>query len=211
MNICACISGPTMKKALLQIMEANKKANFIELRLDLIKAFNAEKLFNKAQKPVIMTMKGKSENAFQSIKTLLDLKPDFIDIDLSLGKEKIRKLMQKNKHSKVIISFHDFNKTPSLKKLEKIQQEMLELNPDVMKIISAAKNKKDNEKIIRFLAGSRHKKKLICFCMGSKGIITRRISATLGFDLFYTSTGKKTAEGQILLEEARKLKEMIQG
>ena len=211
MNICACISGPTMKKALLQIMEANKKANFIELRLDLIKAFNAEKLFNKAQKPVIMTMKGKSENAFQSIKTLLDLKPDFIDIDLSLGKEKIRKIMQKNKHSKVIISIHDFNKTPSLKKLEKIQQEMLELNPDVMKIISAAKNKKDNEKIIRFLAGSRHKKKLICFCMGSKGIITRRISATLGFDLFYTSTGKKTAEGQILLEEARKLKEMIQG
>ena len=53
--ICVPIVGASMLKALDQITAAEKLADFLELRLDLIDSFDLSLLLNAANKPVIVT------------------------------------------------------------------------------------------------------------------------------------------------------------
>ena len=90
--ICVPIVGTSMLKALDQITAAEKVADILELRLDLIDSFDLSLLLNTANKPIIVTarskldggqFKGSEEKRIAILHDALEMGVDYIDIEVS--------------------------------------------------------------------------------------------------------------------------------
>ena len=90
--ICIPIVGASMPKALDQIAAAEKVADILELRLDLIDTFNLKVLLKAATKPVIVTnrskldggqFKGNDEERLQGLRDALAAGANYVDIEVS--------------------------------------------------------------------------------------------------------------------------------
>ena len=103
-----------------------------------------------------------------------------------------------------MVSYHDFEETPSLEKLESIYSRIHKSNPGFVKIVTSANSINDNLIIFDLL---KNKQNLIAFCMGPKGEISRILAPKFGSALTYCSIskGKESASGQITLEEMKNL------
>jgi 3-dehydroquinate dehydratase-1 len=109
---------------------------------------------------------------------------------------------------KVIISYHDFDKTPSLKDLEAIVEKAQLMEADIVKIATLAKTPVDCATIMSLY---RKEKDLIAFCMGQLGIITRIAAPLLGAEFTFAALDDsfKTAPGQLTIEEMEKIYKII--
>jgi len=222
MKIVAAIPVHSLKKSLSLIRKANKKADLIELRLDYAKKLDEkdlQKLISSASKPVIATNRPKKEGGFFSgkenerisiLESAISIGVEYVDIEFSSGKKAISELIKKKGLTKLILSHHDFKKTPSFSELKKLLKKMASLKPDIVKIICFAKSEKDNETMV-LLIEEAHKMKIdiIAFCMGEKGKYSRMHSCDYGacFTFASISNEKKTAEGQFTIEEMRSYRE----
>ena len=110
-----------MPKALDQMTAAEKFADIIELRLDLIASFDLKILLNAANKPVIVTarskldggqFKGSEEKRVAVLHEALETGVDYVDIEVSTQREYLQPLLESHDTSKIIISYHDFSHTP---------------------------------------------------------------------------------------------------
>ena len=195
--IAVPIVASTTKEAIKDI-EKSKDADLIELRLDLIKDINENKLkkllSNKRKK--IVTDRKKRLNL---IKKAIELNADFIDLGLSIGEKTIKEIIKKKKKTKIIVSFHNFKKT-SKKEVTKKYNQIKKLNPDIIKIVTFANSIDDNKIIFDLIKkAKKDNKKIIALCMGEKGEISRILSPLLGSYLTFASLkkGKESAPGQI--------------
>ena len=105
-------------------------------------------------------------------------------------------------NTKIIVSYHNFERTSPLKELESIYAKIKAQNPDIIKIITFARSINDNFKIFKLL---KDRKNLISFCMGLKGEISRIIAKKYGSYMIYASLEKEkvSAPGQISIEEMK--------
>ena len=105
--------------------------------------------------------------------------------------------------TKIIISFHDFEKTPTILELEKILKIQVGLGANICKIITTAKTFDDNLKTLNFVSEGSKKSNIVCFAMGEHGKISRLLSPFFGgFFTFASLTEKrKTAIGQLTIQE----------
>ena len=103
------ITAPTTSEALKDVKEACKLADVIELRLDYMKKPDLKRLLVKKQ--VIVTVRKKKEGGKLSIpdskrmellENAVDLKADYVDVELSTNKSLIKKLMKNKKKTKII-------------------------------------------------------------------------------------------------------------
>ncbi|MGQ4915778.1 MAG: type I 3-dehydroquinate dehydratase [Candidatus Asgardarchaeia archaeon] len=199
--------------------------DLVETRLDFLKELNMkafEREFSPLRKQLIITYRSMQEggvvpiNDFDRVDIILKLvsiiRPSFFDIELSTIKRiKAIELINYREESGLIISWHNFNFTPTVHKLFQIYKEA-NLLGDVIKIVPMANTYSDNSAIIKLykLIPETDKKRVIAFCMGSRGIISRFYQLLLDTLLTYTSLpGEPVAEGQISIEEARTLYESI--
>ena len=90
--ICVPIVGASMPKALDQITAAEKVADILELRLDLIASFDLKVLLNSAKKPIIVTarskldggqFKGSEEERLGILHSALEAGVDYVDVEVS--------------------------------------------------------------------------------------------------------------------------------
>ena len=213
--ICVPITASNNNEAIKDIGTANRVADIIEIRADLIRRPNLGLLIKKAQKPIIVTNRKNSEggkfggNAKKRIELLehaILLNPDFVDIELSCGEKAInnlKKIIKKNKKkTKIIISFHDFKKT-NKKKVSLVFNKIKKLKPDIIKIATFANSINDNLIIFDLIKkAKKENKKIIALCMGDKGEISRILSPVLGTEFTFgsLSKGKESAPGQISAE-----------
>jgi 3-dehydroquinate dehydratase-1 len=196
-------------------------SDYVEIRLDYFKKIDIEN-FKKIVKPFsnkcILTYRlngnfnKRIEKKKSIIKELIELKPAFIDIEEKYYK-KILDLIKhiKNENIKLIISWHNFNGTPSINKLKEIFEKIKE-HGDIYKIVTNAKSINDNYKILSLYdyLNSNEKNKLIAFCMGEKGLISRILCVFAGAPFTYASLfNQKTAPGQLSIIEMRKIYEII--
>jgi len=121
-----------------------------------------------------------------------DFKDDIIDVAVS-------------KNCKVIISYHDFNKTPLANELEEIVKWCFDSKCDIAKICCQANS---SEECARLLSLYSYGYPIISIGMGEIGKITRIASLLLGAPFTYASidADKKTAPGQI---DSKKFKEIL--
>ena len=109
----------------------------------------------------------------------------------------------KNKKTKLIISYHNYKKTPSETDLKNILRKMLDRGADIPKIATQIKTENDNIRLLNLLAKEMKKTKLIVHGMGEKGKTSRILAALLGSEISYLAISQKnkTAKGQWTLRE----------
>lgn len=106
------------------------------------------------------------------------------------------------KECQVIMSFHDYEKTPGLERLKAVVSRCFSEGADIVKIACMVRSEQDNARLLGLLNRRQHKNKLIVIGMGEKGKITRIVAPFFGslFSYASLSPGKETAEGQITKE-----------
>jgi len=128
---------------------------------------------------------------------------EYIDIDFSWGKEIIDDLISNSRKSKIILSYHDFQRTPRLAELKVILGRMEKIIAHSYKISVQANKMEDNARIFHLLESVQSKKiKLTAHCMGELGKVSRILGKKYGTYLTYSSIDDETttAAGQLPVE-----------
>jgi 3-dehydroquinate dehydratase/shikimate dehydrogenase len=217
-RVCTPITAKKTSEIPALIKKAEQLgADLAEIRLDYLESFDGiEKAVENAKIPLIATNRqfeqgGKrKQDENERVKVLLKAaNMGFSFVDLETTTLNIKTLMKKLKKNsvKTIISFHNFNETPSLKELRKIIASQIGMGADVCKLVTMAKSLNDNLTCLSLVAEMSGKTPIICFAMGKLGVPSRVLSPVFGGYLTYTSleTGMETAPGQIGIEQLKEI------
>lgn len=213
--ITGSIDGKTIKKAL------KDGADLLEIRVD---TFNQKTLKNAenelktakklSKKPILLTVRSAKEGSKKALspkqrealfKGLIPFS-DIIDIELSSKTILKNVIKEAKKHKKkVIISYHNFTKTPQKGAMDKFIKEANSQGADIVKIAAKAKNLKDIKRLTSVVADNDN---IISIAMGTEkdkvAQSTRFFFPLLGSMITYGSTsGQKTAPGQVSVKELK--------
>ncbi len=133
-----------------------------------------------------------------------------VDIEVESGddfKEEIIKAARKKK-CRIIVSYHDYEKTPVMRELEQLLTWCFESGADIAKIACQAHSPEDAARLLALYSFGRP---LISIGMGEAGKITRIAAPLLGAPFTYASAedSKKTAPGQMNAEKLEAIIKMI--
>ncbi|TAH75263.1 MAG: type I 3-dehydroquinate dehydratase [Methanosarcina mazei] len=211
---------------------AEKGADILEIRLDLLGIRTPERAAEvireiKAETgiPIIVTSRsgaeggkwdGKEEDRTGLLINLLSLKdgPDAIDIELSAGMKERNRVIKaaKDRETAVIVSSHDFLKTPPLQNMRTIIEEMFLAGADIAKLAVMPLSVGDTLNLLRVTLDFKDAGKSVCtIAMGSQGKHTRVIAPFYGSVLTYASieSNASAAPGQLPVDEVKKIMEML--
>lgn len=123
---------------------------------------------------------------------------DYIDLELEMDACLKNDLVRKAKAqgTKIIHSWHDFQKTPQTDELILILNQLKQLDPDLLKMVSFCNSEDDAETILGLYQFSEN---ILAFGMGEYGRATRIKCLRLGAPYTYTSLSEtsNTAPGQL--------------
>jgi len=196
-------------------MAEKARADLIEVRLDRFETSgNLSELAESTKLPLIATNKLASEKGFfagteiERQQTLLKAAENgfaYVDVDLSSPKqqETIQKLERSS--TQLIVSYHKFDGALSVSEMEKVLEQEIASGASVCKIIGTAKKIEDNIAVLDFVAFHSSKAKLVCFCMGKAGKVSRLLSPMFGAFFTFASLGlgDETAAGQMTVGAMR--------
>lgn len=218
MKYKTCISiAETNPKKIKQILKiALKKSDFAEIRFDFLKSEDiplALENVKKDLKKIVCTLRPKSEGGKFSgdekeriaiLKLISEYNPFLLDIEFNtIKREKnLARYLKKSKTS-LLISEHDFKKTPTFAELKKKFNQMTKFSTNV-KIVTTSKSTDDSTRVLQ-LYSKKGKANLIAFAMGDFGRISRILSLYLGSPFTYVSLGKPIASGQFSVDELNKI------
>ncbi len=211
---------------------AEKGADILEIRLDLLGIRNPERAAEMIREikaetglPIIVTSRsgaeggkwdGKEEDRTELLINLLSLKdgPDAIDIELSAGMKERNRVIKaaKDRETAVIVSSHDFLKTPPLQNMRTIIEEMFLAGADIAKLAVMPLSVEDTLNLLRVTLDFKDAGKSVCtIAMGSQGKHTRVVAPFYGSVLTYASieSNASAAPGQLPVDEVKKIMEML--
>jgi len=213
---CVTIAEKTPKKIELILKKALKKSDYAELRFDFLKPVeipSALELVKKKLGKCVCTLRPSSEGGkFQGtekerisiLKLIAEYHPFLLDIEFNtLKKNKNLHNYVKKTKTDILVSWHDFKKTPSASFLKKMSEQMLKFSKFI-KIVTSAKTINDSSNVLSLYSNS-PKSNLIAFAMGDYGRMSRIICLYLGSPFTYVSLGKPVAPGQFSLEQVKKI------
>lgn len=211
---CVTIGQKTPKKLVQLANKALQKSEFVELRLDFLNPKDVPRtleLLKNKRKKLVCTLRPKTEGGKFSgsekerlsiIKLISEYDPYLLDVEYKAIRTK-QSLKKYLKNSNLLVSWHDFNKTPQSRQLFRQLSQMRKHSKNV-KIVTTAKTLNDIARILSLYSKSQGLN-LIAFAMGDIGRISRILSMYLGSPYAYVSFGKAIAPGQLSLEEIRKI------
>jgi 3-dehydroquinate dehydratase type I len=221
-RICVSILPKNISEALCLIDEAEKaKADLIEVRLDCLMGLEKLSSIVKSTKlPLIATNKLQKEKGsflgteIERQQTLLNAaKNDFEYIDFDLSSPKHKETIDKLKllGAKTIISYHKFDGALSISDMKGVLEREIACGADVCKIITTANHVEDNLETLNFVSSMSSKMKLVCFCMGEVGRISRLLSPMFGAFFTFASLkpGIETAYGQMSIQQMRSVYNLL--
>ena len=211
---CVSIAEKTPKRLNSVIKKALKKSDYVEIRFDFLKPEKipeALKLVKKNLKRTVCTLRpkseggkfsGKEEERLSILKLIAEYSPFLLDVEFNSLKKniKFRDYLKKTKTS-VLVSWHDFSKTPDLNTLNKMLDQMLKFSKNI-KIVTNAKSARDSAHVLS-LYGRSSNINLIAFSMGNYGRMSRILCLYLGSPYTYVSLRKAIAPGQFTLKEVK--------
>ena len=214
-KVCIPVVETTMGRALIAIKEVNRWADLIELRVDYLRGVKLELLLENRQKPFIVTNRRKEEGGqyrgeekkrLGVLREAVDLGADYVDVEFAAERSFLQRLLRDRRGAKVILSFHDFRGTPSIKELQKLFGQMIRLEADVIKIVPFARSWEDNLSILSLIPFAKERRQeIVAFCMGEKGKISRVFSPFVGAAWTYASINRTraSAPGQLTVRELK--------
>lgn len=234
-RICTVVTGKTKKGFLGNLEEIQEVADLVELRVDYIVGFpliDIDLIKSKTKRQAIFTCRKKEEGGFfagseservEILRKAIDVGFDYVDVELAAAKSmfeegshsreipRLAPLAQDDNRtfktsSKIILSFHDFTKTPTLSELEEIKKQMRKFSPDIMKFAVLVRDERDSKILFQFLLNKQDDEEMIVVGMGEKGRMTRVVAPLLGSYLTYASTDySSSASGQVDIIRLKKL------
>lgn len=213
---CVSIAETTPKKLIQNLRIALKKSDYVEIRFDFLKAEQIPKVLEavkKDLKKIVCTLRpkteggkfaGKEKERLSILKLIAEYNPFLLDIEFNTMKQN-KNLVKylKTTKTKLLISGHDFKKTPSFTELKKKLNQMSKFSSNV-KIVTTAKSTEDSTRVLQ-LYSKKENINLIAFTMGNPGRVSRILSLYLGSPYIYVSMGKPVAPGQFSLDEVKRI------
>ncbi|MFX8663715.1 type I 3-dehydroquinate dehydratase [Acinetobacter baumannii] len=226
------ITAKTKEQALAQAQViANKAdADLAEFRIDLLSfasdtkqviALGHELKKILGNKPMIATIRTKNEGGQLEIsdadygKTyqayLKNPFMDWLDVEMFRDQKVVSEIVQKAHQKKVLVvmSNHDFQKTPNQDEIEKRLLKQDQMGADVLKIAVMPKSKQDVFTLMNatLKVSQKTTKPLLTMSMGQLGTISRVATANMGGSYSFGMIGQASAPGQI---DVTKLKQILQ-
>lgn len=213
---CVSIAEKTPKKLDLVLKKALKKSDYAELRLDFLKPIqipDALELVKKKMRSCVCTLRpssegGKFEGTEQErisiLKLIAEYHPFLLDVEFeTISKNKNLHNYIKKTKTDVLVSWHDFKKTPDSSSLRKRLRQMRKFSKYI-KIVTSAKNQNDSSNILSLYNDSKNTN-LIAFSMGDFGKTSRILCLYLGSPFTYVSLGKPIAPGQFSIDQLKRI------
>jgi 3-dehydroquinate dehydratase, type I len=206
----------------IQIKQAfNFGADYVEIRFDFLNLSDLEEalsIANAVNKKAVYTLRSPEQggqfkgNTFERITWLEKLsssKPMLLDVELYTIKcnNNLADYLKENNTS-VLISWHDFEKTPSNAQLTNLLYEMRKYSQNV-KVVTTAQKTEDSLGLLELYENTLGVN-LIAFAMGEAGVLSRLLCVIIGNAPFtYASLEKAIAPGQLTIKQMRKLYDRI--
>jgi 3-dehydroquinate dehydratase I len=198
------------------------QVDLCELRIDLLYRASAdlEESAGEVPCPKIATVRDPEEGGANGLseQTRLELYQrwlpwcDLIDVELR-NLNRFSGLIEEAESSGkgVIVSFHDFEKTPSLGEFQEILDRSRLKKTQIFKVASKVAQWSEVETLIQLLQQN-PESRIAAMGMGEFGKLSRLVLARLGSHLVYGSVGEAVVPGQWPVKElARLLSEMTNG
>ena len=215
MKICVSISPASAREACNQLARLSRSEDLIELRVDNIPDLDLEAILKGTRPEIILTNRapdnggqfnGTINDRLSIFERAISLGAEYIDVEFSLGDKIVRGLISGSKKTKVICSYHNFEKTvPGLKS---IYESIRTTNAPVIKIATMANAITDNKIILDLLRyAGKVRQKTIAFCMGEYGEFSRIAGGIYGNYIAFASLSddKSTGPGQLSREQMKNL------
>ncbi len=166
--------------------------------------------------PILATFRSKKEggNKEISVQQYIDLNKcmidsgyiDLIDVETYTGDSIVKELIDyaKDKEVKVVLSNHDFDKTPDKEEIINRLCKMQELGADICKIALMPNNPKD---VLTLLDATYEMttmyadRPIVTMSMSAIGGVSRMIGEVFGSAITFGAMGKSSAPGQFPVEE----------
>lgn len=203
------------KESVIAVAEdcIDKGADILEFRIDALDNPNPKEIkeiIEEINFPMIATnriaseggsFKGSEEERVNLLLECIDL-VDYVDIELQSDDKYISLLNEGS--AKTIISYHDFEKTPTLDEIYYIVEKEKELG-DIAKVAFMPKDLDDTLKVLAILS---HYSNTIAISMSDLGSYTRVMASKFNSPITFAAGTDVTAPGQIDIETMKSLLNM---
>lgn len=229
-KICVPVVETTTEKIIQQIQEL-QNCDLIELRIDFYENIHDlkqvhELLLQVRQQtnlPLLLTYRSLKEGGHiqlsdQEYLSLVQTACqsgciDIVDIELESGNMLVYQLVEiaHQNHVKVLMSYHDFEKTPAVLEIKERLEKMEIMGADICKIAVMPFSYKDVIQLLNTTMemSQRLTRPLVTMSMGKIGKITRIVGELVGSSITFASVGQSSAPGQLTLEDMQTLLEVI--
>lgn len=220
-QICTSVSADSLRElARKGSLAFSLGSDLVEFRIDMLarrsphgelerelSLFAERAIFTVRTKKEGGGFRGNEAQRLDLISRLADLRPAYLDVELSTAKanEKWRKSLPDD--VKRIVSWHDFEGTPSLQSLRSKAEQEMGLG-SLAKVVTTARSVDDNVATLT-LCGD-EPGKIVSFCMGELGTVSRVVSMAVGAPLVYASIpNEAVAPGQLSVSTMRRMRSMV--
>jgi len=210
--ICVSLSDCTADEC----ATAAAKHEMAEVRMDRVSGLDGEsikRIFSQKSKLVAACRPGKMPDPERKGLLLMAIAAgaSYVDVEVDASDAYKQEIISaaKERGCKVIVSYHDFAKTPVKEELDQIVGWCFDSGADIAKIACAANSGRDSARLLGLLDTERP---IIAIGMGMKGRITRVAAPLLGSPFTFASMakGKEAAPGQLEEKEMRKVLEVLE-
>ena len=219
-GICVAIAVPDSNSAIAAVKPLENDIDVVEIRLDAMQQISIPELCKGINRPLLFTNRPKWEGGLCStpeekrLELLLQAvqqQAAFVDLELRTPLQYRTQLLDeiRDSQSRLIISYHDFEKTPDPAALLTVLQQQIDSGAHIGKIVTMAHSHLDVLQVLHLQCEAQKQNfPLIAFCMGEEGKLSRIITLLLGGFMTYAALDEQqaTAPGQLTISQ---LKEAI--
>jgi len=201
--ICVALQENDVSKC-LQILQTVELA---EIRIDLAKFSKTDvtKIFSKSPAKLIATCRPDNYSDTERmilLKAAILAGAAYVDIEIESTVDFASEMVSfaKKNHTLVIVSYHNYKKTPNISNLSSIIKSCFNIGADIAKIATMVNSMNDVSKLLSLYNTNR---KVIILGMGEKGKITRVLAPSFGSPFTFATLDESsaTAPGQMTVEQ----------
>ena len=212
---CVTIAVYNPAKLTKALARALRDSDYAELRLDFLNPKQIPSCLNTVKKHLkrcICTLRSSSEDGrfrgsekerIAILKLIAEFNPHLLDVEYkTIKKNKRLYRYLKSAKANLLVSWHDFSRTPNDKTLRVMARKMSKLSNHI-KIVTTAKTINDTMRVLALYYKVPKGTDMVAFAMGDYGRMSRILCTKLGSPYTYVSLGKPIAPGQFSLYEMK--------
>ncbi len=213
---CVSIAEDTPAKTKKRLLAALDESDYAEVRFDFLlpkQVPDTLSLIKPHMKRVVCTLRpdteggrfpGDEDERIAILKLVAEYNPFLLDVEYNTLKKNVALVRYlKTTKTRLLVSWHDFKRTPVSSVLYK-KIKAMSVFSSYVKIVGTARTIDDSTRMLELYAQKKDIK-LISFAMGDLGRVSRILCLYMGSPYTYVSLGKAVAPGQFSVREVRRI------